>query len=159
MDHIYLDSNILIAYYSSDPSEKQKKELVLKALCTFSQLQDVQICTSMWAVAETINILLSRHQMNRADIGDIESQFTNERRLENLKVHFLDVSPKKSYDFIEFFYHIRQDILKYHSGVGDIIHNVIMRNNGVDKILTFDEKDDFRQIPGLTVLNPKEIKL
>lgn len=54
---------------------------------------------------------------------------------------------------------MRQGILKYHSGVGDIIHSVIMKNNGVDQILTFDEKDDFKQIPDLTVLDPKDIRI
>jgi predicted nucleic acid-binding protein len=73
-------------------------------------------------------------------------------------MQIIDVSPKKDYDFAEFFYDVRQGILSYHSGVGDIIHSVIMRNNGISSILTFDEKDDFKQIPGLTVLHPKDIK-
>jgi predicted nucleic acid-binding protein len=47
----------------------------------------------------------------------------------------------------------------YHSGVGDIIHSVIMKNNGITSILTYDEKDDFKQIPDLTVLHPKDIKI
>jgi predicted nucleic acid-binding protein len=34
-----------------------------------------------------------------------------------------------------------------------------MKNNGVDQILTFDEKGDFKQIPDLTVLHPKDIKI
>jgi len=43
--------------------------------------------------------------------------------------------------------------------VGDVIHSVIMKNNGIAEILTFDEKDDFKQIPGLTVFHPKDIKI
>jgi predicted nucleic acid-binding protein len=54
---------------------------------------------------------------------------------------------------------VKQSILKYHSGVGDVIHSVIMKNNGITEILTFDEKDDFKQIPGLTVFHPKDIKI
>ena len=96
--------------------------------------------------------------MNRAVVAEIESQFANEKRLGDLKLCFVDVSPKKDYDFAEFFYHVRQGILKYHSGVGDIIHSVIMKNNGIKAILTFDEKDDFKQIPDLTVIHPKDIK-
>jgi len=34
-----------------------------------------------------------------------------------------------------------------------------MKNNGIDEILTFDEKDDFKQIPDLTVLHPKDITI
>ena|SRR5258708_5391833 len=48
---------------------------------------------------------------------------------------------------------------KYHSGVGDVIHSVIMKNNGISQILTFDERDDFKQIPDLTVLHPRDIKI
>jgi predicted nucleic acid-binding protein len=66
--------------------------------------------------------------------------------------------PQEDYDFAEFFYHVKQGILKYHSGVGDVIHSIIMKSNDITNILTFDEKDDFKKIPGLTVLHPKDIK-
>lgn len=97
--------------------------------------------------------------MDRAEVAEKESQLVNERRLKGLRIYFVDVSPQKDYDFAEFFYHVRQGILKFHSGVGDVIHSVIMKNNGIENILTFDEKDDFKQIPGLTVLHPKDIKI
>jgi len=83
----------------------------------------------------------------------------SEKRINNLKLQIVDVSPRRDYDFPEFFYHIRQGILKYHSGVGDIIHSVIMKNNGVTEILTFDEKDDFAKIVGLTALHPRDVQL
>ena len=54
---------------------------------------------------------------------------------------------------------MKHGILLYHSGVGDIIHSVIMKNNSVEQILTFDEKDDFKRIPDLTVLHPKDIRM
>jgi predicted nucleic acid-binding protein len=159
MKRIYLDSNILIAYYSADITEQAKKELVKDALVVFDKLKDSQLCTSMWAITEAINILVSRKKMDRGTVAEIESQLVNEKRLMNLKLRFVDVSPKKDYDFMEFFYHVRQGIMKYHSGVGDIIHSVIMKNNGIKNILTFDEKDDFKQIPDLTVFHPKDIKI
>jgi predicted nucleic acid-binding protein len=159
MKRIYLDSNVLIAHFAADKSEEAKKKLVENALDVFSQLKDVQLCTSMWAVTEMVNILVSRKKMNRGEVAEIESQLVSERRLKNLKIFFLEVSPEKDYDFAEFFYHVRQGVLKYHSGVGDIIHSVIMKNNGISDILTFDEKDDFKQIPDLTVLHPKDVKL
>jgi pyridoxal/pyridoxine/pyridoxamine kinase len=37
-----------------------------------------------------------------------------------MKIHIVEVSPDKDYDFVEFFYHVKQSILKYHSGVGDV---------------------------------------
>jgi predicted nucleic acid-binding protein len=159
MKRIYLDSNVLIAHFSVDKAEEAKKKLVENALVVFAQLKDVQLCTSIWAITEMVNILVSNKKMARGEVAELESQLVSERRLKDLKILFAEVSPQKDYDFMEFFYHVRQGILKYHSGVGDIIHSVIMKNNGITDILTFDEKDDFKQIPGLTVLHPKDIKM
>jgi predicted nucleic acid-binding protein len=156
---VYLDSNILIAYYSADAAEEPKKNMVENALIAFGQLEDIQLATSMWAVAEMVNILVSRKQMDRGVVAQIESQLVSERRISNLRIHFVEVSPQQDYDFGEFFFHIRQGTLKYHSGLGDVIHSVIMKNNGISQILTFDEKNDFKQIPDLTVLHPRDIKL
>ena len=159
MRQIYLDSNILIAHYSLDKAEETKKTMVEKALDVFAELKDVQLCTSIWAITEMVNVLVSNKKLGRGEVAEIESQFEGERRLKNLRIHFVEVSPRKDYDFREFFYHVRQGILNYHSGVGDVIHSVIMKNNAITNILTFDEKDDFKQIPDLTVLHPKDIKI
>lgn len=159
MRRIYLDSNILIAYYSSDKTEEAKKKLVENALDVFSQLQNVELCTSLWAITEMVRVLVSAKKMDRREVAEIESGLVNERRLQNLKITLIEVSPRKDYDFREFFYHVRQGILRYRSGLGDIIHSVIMKNHEIIEILTFDEKDDFKQIPGLTVLHPKDVKI
>ena len=159
MNRIYLDSNILIAHYSTDRPEEIKKKLVADALAVFSQLKDVQLCTSMWAITETVNILVSNKKMDRGDVAELENQLVNVRRLKNLKISLCEVSPEKDYDFAEFFYNVRQGILKYHSGVGDVIHSVIMKNNAIAQILTFDEKDDFKQIPDLTVIHPRDVRM
>ncbi len=133
--------------------------MVQEALTVFAQLKDIQLCTSMWAVTEMVNILVSSKKMDRGTVAEIESQLVSEKRLKDLKIQIIGVSPREDYDFAEFFYHVKQGILKYHSGVGDIIHSVIMKNNGIAEILTFDEKDDFKQIPDLTVLHPKDIHI
>ncbi|MGD0351438.1 MAG: hypothetical protein ABSB84_14160 [Verrucomicrobiota bacterium] len=121
MKRIYLDSNILIAYFSICSSEDAKKKMVEEALLVFAELKDFELCTSMWSLTETFNILVSRQKMDRGAVAEIESRLVNEKRLGDLKLCFVDVSPKKDYDFAEFFYHVRQGILKYHSGVGDIL--------------------------------------
>jgi predicted nucleic acid-binding protein len=159
MNRIYLDSNVLIAYHSTDKAEEPKRKAVQSALTVFADLKDVQLCTSMWAITEMVNILISRKSLDRGIVAEIESQLVNEKRLRGLKIQIIEVSPEKDYDFAEFFYHVKQGILKYHSGVGDVIHSVIMKNNGISQILTFDEKDDFKQIPGLTVLHPENVKI
>lgn len=159
MENIYLDSNILIAYYSEAESEKAKKTVVLETLEVFSKVKTVQLCTSMWSISEMVNVLVSQHGIKSSDVAEIESNFTNIGRLSDIKVKFIEVSTDENYDFKEFFYNVRQGILKYHSGVGDTIHSVIMKNNHIQNILTFDEKDDFKKIPDLTVLHPRIVKI
>lgn len=159
MKRIYLDSNILIAYYAKDKKEQTKKKMTSKALGILANSSDAKLCVSMWTIAEMVNVLVSNKKMKRGTVTGIENNLINERRLENTKIELLEVSSMKDYDFQEFFYHIRQGILKYHSGVGDIIHSVIMKNNKIKHILTFDEKDDFKQIPDLTVIHPKVVKI
>ena len=39
----------------------------------------------------------------------------------------------------------------------DVMHSIIMRNNDINYILTFNERD-FNKIPGFTVLDPRNIK-
>jgi len=159
MKRIYLDSNILIAYYAKDKQELEKKKMVKRALNIFANSPNVKLCTSMWAISEMVNILVSNKKMRPATAAGIENNLINERRLQNVKIELIGVSLIKDYDFQEFFYHIRQGILKYHSGVGDIIHSVIMKNNQIKHILTFDDKNDFKQIPNLTVIHPKIAKI
>jgi predicted nucleic acid-binding protein len=158
MRRVYLDSNILIAYFSSDKAEETKKLMVENALAVVATLKDMQLCTSMWAITEMVNVLVSSKKLDRGIVAGIESRLESEKRLGGLKLYFAEVSPQKDYDFTEFFYHVRQGILEYHSGVGDIIHSVIMKNNSIEIILTFDEKNDFKQIPDLLVLHPKDVK-
>jgi predicted nucleic acid-binding protein len=159
MRRIYLDSNILIAHYSQDKPEESKRKTVETALRTFAQLRDIALCTSMWAITEMVNILISQKRMARGDVAEIENRLISERRLNDLRIQILEVGPREDYDFAEFFFHVREGILAYHSGVGDIIHSVILKNNGVKDILTFDEKDDFKKIPDLTVLHPRDVTL
>jgi len=155
MRAIYVDSNILIAYYSSDKSEASKKRMVRRTLEVFANAEDVWLCTSAWAVTEMVNILISSKKMDPAEVAGIERRLFTES-FGGSKLHFRNVSPEKEYGFTHFFADVREAILRYHSGVGDVIHSVIMKNHGIEYILTFDEKGDFKQIPGLTVLHPRD---
>ena len=154
MRAIYLDSNILIAYHSVDKPEAPKKRMVIRALDFFAKTRDAWLYTSAWAVTEMVNILISSKKMDAGKVADIERRLFTES-FGGLKLHFRNVSPEKDYGFTEFFGDVREAILRYHSGVGDVIHSVIMKNHGIESILTFDEKNDFKQIPGLTVFHPR----
>ena len=45
----------------------------------------------------------------------------------------------------------------YNPGWGDSIHCVIMKNNGVENILSLDTKDDFEIVRGITLMHPIDI--
>ncbi|HPN54574.1 MAG TPA: type II toxin-antitoxin system VapC family toxin [Candidatus Moranbacteria bacterium] len=159
MNKIYLDTNIFVSYYSDEDSNRKQKEAVIAAFKVFEQLGDVELWTSMWTITEMVKVLIRNIKMDPEIVSEIEKELLNESRLLNLKIRFADVSPIKDYDFKEFFYHIRNGILNYNSGVGDVMHSIIMKNNDIKHILTFDGKDDFKKIPELTVINPKDVKL
>jgi len=159
MKRIYVDSNVLIALFSTDLHESANRKLAENAVDAFAQVRNAQLWTSMWAITEMVNILVSAKKVDPGYVAELENRLISEKRLRRVKLHLADVSPDEEYDFPEFFYHVRQGILEYHSGVGDVIHSVIMKNNGITDILTFDEKSDFKQIPGLTVMHPRAIKI
>jgi predicted nucleic acid-binding protein len=137
---------------------KAKNQLVHNALAVFANARDVWLCTSVWAVTEMVNILISSKRIDPAKVNEIERRISLES-FGNLQMNILEVSPERTCSFSNFFADVRLRILSYHSGVGDVIHSVIMKNHGIDHILTFDEKNDFKQIPSLTVFHPKDIKL
>ncbi len=159
MRRIYLDANILVAYYSNTDDEKEKHAWVLKALDAFSNIPSDKLVTSSWAMTEMVKVLVITKKMDRDKVTEIENSFTGERRLGPLKIEFVPTSPLKDYDFNEFFYHVKRGILQYNSGFQDVVHSVIMKNNSIEHILTFDDKDDFKKIPGFVVMNPKSIKI
>ncbi len=74
MKAVYLDTNVLVAYYSTDKTEEAKKEQVKNALAVFSQLKDVRPCISLWAITEMVKVLVSTKKMDRGDVAEIESQ-------------------------------------------------------------------------------------
>jgi predicted nucleic acid-binding protein len=159
MDKIYLDSCVLIAYFSSHKEEKEKKKLVKKALDLLEDVPQIQLCTSDWTITESVNIMRSRHKMQNSTVARHEQSLRNKGRIGNIKIQIVEVGILSGYDFKEFFYDVRQNLMRYHSGVGDIMHSVIMQNNKISKILTFDEKTDFKQIPGLHVIHPRDVEV
>jgi hypothetical protein len=158
MKRIYLDSNILIACHSLDKAEDAKKQMVDDALAVFAQLKDIQLCTHVGSNRDGEHFGFSqedrlRHRRRgREPVGQREmterSQNTDRRG-----------EPAEGLWLCRIFLPCETGILKYHSGVGDVIHSVIMKNNGIADILTFDEKDDFKQIPNFTVLHPRDIRI
>ena len=160
MKKLYLDSCILIAFFSKHIEEKEKKKEVKRIFKIFNELENVELVISRWTLSEMMNIMLSRHEQKNDFVLECESELLNTERLDGMKIKILSVGGSvRDFDAEEFIYHIRKNILKYHSGVGDIMHSVIMKNNDIDTIVTFDEKEDFKKIQGLTVIHPREVQI
>jgi predicted nucleic-acid-binding protein len=92
----HLDNNVLVAHFLTDKTEEAKKKLVENALAIFAQLKDVQLCTSIWAIIEMVNILVSNKKMARGEVAEIEGQLVSERRLKNLKIFLLKSALRKT---------------------------------------------------------------
>jgi predicted nucleic acid-binding protein len=156
---IYLDSCILISYFSKHREEKENKKIIENIIKLMEKIEDLEIFISSWGIAEMMNVMLSRQKQKNAFVLKCESVLLNKKRIGNLKIKVIEIGGgDKNYDFNEFFYDIREIILKYHPGVGDTIHSVIMKNNQISQILTFNKKD-FEDIEGITVLNPRGAEL
>jgi len=153
---IYLDTCILVAYFSTK-EESSRRALIKKCLKVFEEIGEVELCVSHWTIAEMSNVLISRMRMRSSTVAKLENELLTTRRLGGNKITILDVSSKRGYDINEFFYELRQGIISYHPGIGDTMHSIIMKNNKIETILTIDE-EDFKKIPGLVVLHPKQIQ-
>ena len=159
---IYLDSCILVAFFSKHKEEKEKKKFVKSALELFNKGNDIQLVTSSWAINEMNNILLSRQKdKHKIDfVQECEISLRSKKRLGDVKIDLLSPDGiKKNYDLEDFFYEVGKLNLKYHPGVGDAMHCIIMENNKITHILTFDQKDDFKKVEGLVVINPEKIEI
>jgi len=156
---IYLDSGILISYFSKHKEEKENKKIINNAIKLMEKIEGLEIFISSWGIAEMMNVMLSRQKQKNTFVLKCESTLLNKKRVGNLKLKVLEIGGgDKNYDFSEFFYDIREIILKYHPGVGDTIHSVIMKNNKINQILTFNKKD-FEDIEDITVLDPEGVEL
>lgn len=151
---VYLDSCILISFFSKLEKEKKNKKTVEKILSKLGEFRMIETCISPLVITETINILLNEHKMNNQEVLGMESGLINKKRLGDLKIKILKAKKEsqKDYDFEEFLYEIREATLKYHPGFADAMHIVIMKNNGVEFIMTFNPKD-FEGVEGLTVVD------
>ena len=76
-----MDSNVLVALYSTDKAKEAKRSAVEGGLKVFSQFKDLKLCSSMWAVTAMVDVLVSTKKMDCGQVAEIESQLVSERRL------------------------------------------------------------------------------
>jgi predicted nucleic-acid-binding protein len=77
MRRIYLDSNVLVALYSTDKAEEVRRGMVENVLTVLAQFKELQLCTSIWAITEMVKVLVSNKKMDRENVAQIESQLVS----------------------------------------------------------------------------------
>lgn len=152
---IYVDSNILIAYFTTGVgAEKVRKRRIINAFKVISQLGDVKFYISMWTINEFVKVMINEKRKLPKEINKIANNLVQKTIIEKTELEILGVCPDSEYTFNDFFYDVREVMTLYNPGFGDAFHSVIMRNHSIKEILSLDGKDDFNIIPGITVIPP-----
>ena len=146
---IYIDTNAFITLYL----KREFHENFEKFLKGSDDL-DTELFTSDWTLTEIVKVLKREYSIDSQKIGDYIQKIKRERRIGGTKFEFIDISPDKSYDFNEFFYHLQEIMLKYKISLHDAIHNLVMKNHEIKHILTSDS--DFDGLKGIIVLDPSK---
>ncbi len=155
---VYLDTSVFMAEFNKkDPRHCLLTEFFNEA----KKAQDIELCSSKWALTEMYN-RLTKDQIEELKIVKYIKDLLDKNTIRSIKLRFLDVSPNKEYNFNHFFNHLTGDLIKFKTGpnrpgLGDILHIRIMKNNRVNKIITFDA--DFEVIEGLTTINLHKTKI
>lgn len=154
MKQWYVDTCVFVSYFSSRRSENVNKSIARKVFSDASEAVDLELVTSHWTLTELTKILVKSHGMDRERISNIVSDLIRRGRVEGAKIHLIDVSPRSDYNFSELCSDLQDGIMKYRVGFQDVLHTIIMKNNGIDTILTFDS--GFEDIDGLNVVDIDE---
>lgn len=147
----YVDTSVLVAYYTSSNDEAARKIIAKRIFSQASEAEDLELVTSHWTLTELTRTLVKSHHMDRQTVSGIVTDLIRRGRIEGAKITFVDVSARLDYDFEEMCADLQDGIIKYTIGFQDVLHTIIMKNNGLDTILTFDA--GFREVDGLVVIN------
>lgn len=155
MRKIYVDTCILVAYFSHDPKEASRKLQIVGAFKVLSNLEDIKLYISMWTITEFIKVMINVKGRKPKEVNQLANELVTKAVVEGLELNLIEVSPNPEYSFDDFFYHAREIMALYNPGFGDAFHSTIMRNHNIKEILSIDGKDDFKILPGFIVIAPK----
>jgi predicted nucleic acid-binding protein len=158
MERVYLDTNILIPLIVEDKSLDGRREEVIPSLEILSAT-GVEFCISGWTLTEMVKVMINDYSMQPKRVSILHNAITTSKSLGGFKVSIIPISPKKSYAVDDLLLEVREIMTIYNPGWGDAIHCVVMRQNDIKQILSADAKNDFKIIPGLTLLHPKDISI
>lgn len=136
----YLDTSIFMAEFNK---KDFRHEILNKFFKEIANIKDIELCTSKWALTE-LNNRLTKDQIKELKITKYIKNILDKNKIRTIKLKIIDVHPRDHYTFHDFFSDLAKDLIKYKTGkdrpgLGDIIHIRIMKNNRINKIITFDK--------------------
>lgn len=158
MSKIYLDTNILVsllAEKSDDTRLAQRRSDSINALNYLNE-SGVTLCVSTWALTEMVKVLINDYGMPNKKVALLHNGITKTSSISGFEIKIISI---KRYTIDQLFLDVREIMTIYSPGWGDAIHCVVMRKNKITQILSTDEKDDFKIIPGLELLHPHDINV
>ncbi len=155
MRQVYLDANVVMPLISNQKDDDKDRQDIRNTLKTFEDSPDVEFVMSHFTILETVKVLRVKRKFASEDLHKIYNELALKSRLEGIKIKIVDFSPDDGYDFTEMFYDLHLMLLVQKNGIEDATHAIIMKNNGIQFIMTLNEKDF--TIPGFTVINPRKV--
>jgi len=158
---LYLDSGIILAFYYKKDSQN-KHNRVKKFFKEVFQLKDqINLVCSDFSITEFVQAYVTKPKVSEKHAFEISSDIAQLQKIgRKYPFEWVEVEGKegKDYEFGAFFIDLRRIILstKPRPGLGDAIHAVIIKNNKLKYIITFNKKD-FKNIKGIIPLEPEEI--
>lgn len=148
----YLDTSIFMAEFDKQDFRHETLNNFFREIVN---TKDIELCTSKWALTE-LNNRLTKDQIKELKITKYIKDILDKNKIRTIKLKIIDMHPRDHYTFHDFFNDLAKDLIKYKTGkdrpgLGDIIHVRIMKNNRINKIVTFD--NHFENIQGFTSWN------
>ncbi len=139
-NEVFFDTNIIV--YAYDVSDEEKKSACKKLLSAVFGAQSIGVVSNQ-ILAEVFYVLTTRiaKPLNAATAKAIILTFLKSDNW--LKINYNEKTLEKA---IETIVNIKLDLW-------DALIAETMKENGINKIITENEKD-FRKIPGIKIINP-----
>ncbi|MBA7693931.1 hypothetical protein ES703_102531 [subsurface metagenome] len=155
---LYLDTNILVAYYYKNDKRRNR---ILKFLKEVVKIKNVDLVLSDYTLTEFSKVFADIQSIKETEVWKVTSNLTHIKKIgREYPFEFLNVEGKlKSYDFTTFFVDVREVIMncikKPRIHLADAIHCAIMINNKTKYIVTTNKKD-FGGVEKVTPFEPEE---
>ena len=144
---IYLDSCVFVGRFLRE----RKYDEIIKFLKEAENSSE--FVSSDWALTETVKVLIKVKYKSSSKVAAYIPELMRTNEVDEIKFGWIKTEgTRKNYTFEKFFYEIQQKQLKFKGSLGDVIHGIIMKNNGIKRILTIDP--DFEGMKEVVVFNP-----